>query len=51
MYSSGYGSNKSGNLKDKRVVVFELQTMQKVEEGDVDLETIFNNMKDNGQQQ
>lgn len=51
LYSSGYGSNKSGNLKDKRVVVFELQTMQKVEEGDVDLETIFNNMKDNGQQQ
>lgn len=50
LYSSGYGSNKSGNLKDKRVVVFELQTMQKVEEGDVDLETIFNNMKDNGQQ-
>lgn len=46
LYSSGFGSNKSNNLKDKRVVVFELQTMQKVDEKDVDLDTIFKNMKD-----
>ncbi len=49
LFSSGFGSNKANNLKDKRVVIFELQTMQKVDEKDVDLETIFKNMKD-GQQ-
>ena len=45
LYSSGFGSNKESTLKDKRVVVFELQTTgETISEEDLDLETIFNKM-------
>lgn len=46
IFSSGYGSNKSANLKDKRVVVFELHTMKQIEpEGEMDIESIFDKIR------
>lgn len=47
LYSTSYGSNQSSNLKDKRVVIFELKTSgEAIKEEDLDLETIFNRMKE-----
>lgn len=46
LYSTGYGSNKTSTLKDKRVVVFELHSSEQPSEEDLDLETIFNRMKE-----
>ncbi len=47
LFSSGYGSSSSSNLKDKKVVVFELHTMKNFEEaGEVDIESIFDRIRD-----
>ena len=47
LYSSGFGSNKESTLKDKSVVVFELHSNGPItSEEDVNLETIFNRMKE-----
>ena len=47
LYSSGFGSNKESTLKDKSVVVFELHSNGPItSEEDVNLETIFNKMKE-----
>lgn len=46
LYSTGYGSNKTSTLKDKRVVVFELHSAGQPSEEDLDLESIFNRMKE-----
>ena len=47
LYSSGFGSNKESTLKDKSVVVFELHSNGQIQsEEDVNLETIFNKMKE-----
>lgn len=47
LFSSGHGSSKSGNLKDKRVVVFELHTSKNVDTGgESDIESIFDKMRD-----
>lgn len=46
LFSSAYGSNKESTLKDKRVVVFEIRTTgEAISEEDLDLESIFKNMK------
>lgn len=47
LYSSGFGSNKESTLKDKSVVVFELHSNGEISsEDDLNLETIFNRMKE-----
>ncbi|WP_418186937.1 flagellar motor protein MotB [Aliarcobacter lanthieri] len=48
LYSSGFGSNKTTTLKDKRVVLFELHSNGDVisSEDDQNLEAIFNRMKE-----
>ena len=47
LFSSGYGSSNSSNLRDKKVVVFELRTMKNFEEaGELDIESIFDKIRD-----
>src|SRR5574344_1859417 len=47
LYSSGFGSNKESTLKDKSVVVFELNSNGEIQsEEDLNLKTIFNKMKE-----
>lgn len=46
LISSGH-SSKSTNLKDKRVVVFELHTMKNLDTGgETDIESIFDKIRD-----
>src|SRR5574344_2188681 len=47
LFSSGYGSSPSNNIKEKRVVVFELHTMKNIDEnGETDIESIFDKIRD-----
>jgi len=46
LYSSGFGSSKSAQLEEKRIVEFELKTMTTVKKEELDLETILDRMKD-----
>ncbi|RBQ28219.1 flagellar motor protein MotB [Aliarcobacter vitoriensis] len=47
LYSSGFGSNKTSTLADKRIVLFELRTNgDAISEDDQNLEDIFNRMKE-----
>ncbi|QKF73968.1 flagellar motor stator protein [Aliarcobacter faecis] len=47
LFSSGFGASNSSNLKDKKVVVFELHTMKNFENsGEVDIESIFDKIRD-----
>lgn len=42
LYSSGFGSSKSSQMNEKRVVEFELKTMQSIKKDELDIETILN---------
>ena len=42
LYSSGFGSSKSYQMNEKRVVEFELKTMQTIKKDELDVETILN---------
>lgn len=41
LYSSGFGSSKSDQMEEKRVVDFELKTMKSIKKDDLDIETIL----------
>ncbi len=41
LYSSGFGSSKSNQMSEPRVVEFELKTMKSIKKDDLDIETIL----------
>ena len=44
LYSSGFGSSKSDQMEEKRVVDFELKTMKSIKKDDLDIETILHKL-------
>ena len=46
LYSSGFGSSKSAQMTEKRVVEFEFRTIKDMQKEDVDVESIFDKLKE-----
>ena len=46
LYSSGFGSSKSAQMTEKRIVEFEFRTMKDMQKEDVDVESIFDKLKE-----
>jgi len=45
LYSTGFGSTKSSQMTEKRVVEFEFRTMQSIKKDELDIESILNKIK------
>ena len=45
LYSTGFGSTKSSQMTEKRVVEFEFRTMKTLKKDELDIETILNKIK------
>ena len=46
LYSTGFGSSKSFQMTEKRVVEFEFRTMKTIQKDELDVESIFNKLKE-----
>ena len=46
LYSTGFGSSKSFQMTEKRVVEFEFKTMKPIQKDELDVESIFNKLKE-----
>ena len=46
LYSTGFGSSKSFQMTEKRVVEFEFKTMKTIQKDELDVESIFNKLKE-----
>lgn len=45
LYSTGFGSTKSSQMTEKRVVEFEFRTMKSIKKDELDIESILNKIK------
>lgn len=45
LYSTGFGSTKSSQMTEKRVVEFEFRTMKSIQKDELDIESILNKVK------